>query len=119
MKTRHLMVVIYVRDMARAVAFYRDGLALQLQRESPGWSQLSCGDAFVGLHALDAAAAEAPVPFAGLNLEVEDLDAAIEHVRAHGATLVEVREAEPHVPVRLGVMLDPDGNGFELRQYVR
>jgi predicted enzyme related to lactoylglutathione lyase len=43
-------------------------------------------------------------------------DTAIERAVAHGARLVEIREPEPHVPVRLGVLIDPAGNGFELRQ---
>jgi catechol 2,3-dioxygenase-like lactoylglutathione lyase family enzyme len=111
-----LMVIRYVHDMARAVAFHRDGLGLALMTQSPGWSQLACGDASVGLHGIYKGVAERPVPYAGLNLRVQDLDAAVAHVVAHGARFVEIREAQPRVPVRLAVLLDPDGNGFELRQ---
>jgi hypothetical protein len=34
----------------------------------------------------------------------------------HGAKLLDIREPEPHVPVRLATLTDPDGGGFELRQ---
>jgi len=113
-----LMIVRYVHDMARAVRFHRDGLGLALETEAPGWSLLSCGDARVGLHAIYAGVDERPVPYAGLNLLVDDLDTAVALARAHGATLIAIREAEPRVPVRLAVMLDEDGNGFELRQEI-
>lgn len=116
MSPRNLLVVLYVHDMARAVAFYRDGIGLEVATESPGWSALRCGDASIGLHRVYSAAGEQPVPYAGLNLEVDDLDAAIAQAVEHGATLTEIREPEPHVPVRLGVLVDPEGNGFELRR---
>jgi catechol 2,3-dioxygenase-like lactoylglutathione lyase family enzyme len=114
----HLMIVQYVHEMDRAVAFYRDGVGLAVVSQSPGWSMLACGDALLGLHGVYAGVRERPVPFAGLNLEVDDLDAAVAQAVAHGARLVEIREPEPRVPVRLAVLLDPDGGGFELRQPV-
>jgi len=111
-----MMVIQYVHDMRRAVAFYRDGIGLPVVAESAGWSMLSCGDALLGLHGIYAGVPERPVPYAGLNLQVDELDSAIERAVSQGARLVEIREPEPRVPVRLGVLIDPDGNGFELRQ---
>jgi catechol 2,3-dioxygenase-like lactoylglutathione lyase family enzyme len=119
MKPKSLMIVIYVHDMARAVNFYRDGLGLDLVTQSPGWSMLSCGQSLVGLHHIYKGVTETIVPFAGLNLEVDDLDAAVAHAVSHGATLNEIREPQPRVPVRLAVLTDPDGNGFELRKQYR
>ena len=66
----------------------------------------------------DAGVTERPLPYAGLNLQVTNLDTAIERAVAHGATLTEIREAQPRVPVRLGELVDPEGNGFELRQQI-
>ena len=112
------MTVRYVYDMPRAVAFHRDGLGLTLVSESSGWSILSCGDALVGLHGIYPGVDERPVPHAGLNLQVDLLEVAIEKALTHGATLVALREpSRPFLP-RLAVMLDPDGGGFELRQTV-
>jgi len=113
---RSLMVIQYVHNMGRAVAFYRDGVGLPVVVESPGWSMLGCGDALLGLHGIYAGVAERPVPYAGLNLLVDELEPALERAVAAGARLVEIREPEPRIPVRLGVLIDPEGNGFELRQ---
>ncbi|HEX2559784.1 VOC family protein [Phenylobacterium sp.] len=116
MAPKSLMVIQYVHDMPAAVSFYRDGVGLELVSKSAGWSMFRCGDALVGLHGIYGSVTERPVPYAGLNLEVDDLDPAIERAVAHGARLVEVREPEPGIPVRLGVLIDPNGNGLELRQ---
>lgn len=113
---RNLMIVRYVADMERAYAFHAEGLGLTPVAKSSGWSMLACGDALVGLHLIYGGVSERPVPFAGLNLEVDDLDAAVDRALNAGAMLVEIREPEPHIPVRLAVLIDPDGGGFELRQ---
>lgn len=113
---RNLMIVRYVADMERAYAFHAEGLGLTPVAKAAGWSMLSCGDALVGLHLIYGGVTERPTPFAGLNLEVDDLDAAIRRAVDAGGALVEIREPEPHIPVRLAVLTDPDGGGFELRQ---
>ncbi len=116
MSPRALMVVRYVHDMDRAVAFHRDGLGLEVVMQSSGWSMLACGDALIGLHGIYKSVTERPVPYAGLNLQVDDVEAAIIQAVNHGATLVALREPDrPGLP-RLGILLDPDGGGFELRQ---
>ncbi|HEV2364423.1 MAG TPA: VOC family protein [Caulobacteraceae bacterium] len=113
---RNLMIVRYVHDMEQA--FHELGLGLAPVFRSPGWSMLACGTALVGLHLIDKGVTERPVPWAGLNLEVDDLEAAVARAQACGARLVHIREPEPRVPVRLAVMVDPDGGGFELRRSV-
>jgi predicted enzyme related to lactoylglutathione lyase len=119
MKPKALMVIQYVHDMRSAVTFYRDGIGLDLVVESSGWSMLRCGDAQLGLHGIYPGVAERPVPHAGLNLQVDDLDAAVDRAVKHGAKLVHIREPEPHIPVRLAVLIDANGNGFELRQQTK
>lgn len=115
MRPRSPLIVLYVADMAEAFAFYRDGLSLTPVMNSSGWSMLSCGDLSIGLHLIEPGVDERPVPYAGLNLLVEDLDAAITHAISHGAKLVRrVDSLRDDLP-RLGVMLAPGGNGFELR----
>jgi catechol 2,3-dioxygenase-like lactoylglutathione lyase family enzyme len=115
---RAMMIVLYVPNMAEALAFYRDGLGLEVMSESPGWSRLKCGDSSIGLHHIYAGVTERPVPYAGLNLEVDALEPAIERAVAHGARLVELREPDRAGLPRLAVMRAPGGNGFELRQSV-
>ena len=50
--------------------------------------------------------------------QVDDLDAAVEELKAAGASVLAVREAGGNVPVCLAEVKDPDGNGFELNQSV-
>lgn len=123
MRVRNPMVIHYVRDMERACAFYRDTLGLPEEPTpgsgSPGWNTFRCDGLIVALHILPARGArEAPLPHAGLNLEVDDLDAALAELRAAGGTVCAVQEAGAGVPVRVAEVADPDGNGFELRQHV-
>jgi catechol 2,3-dioxygenase-like lactoylglutathione lyase family enzyme len=113
-----LMVVLYVHDMDRAVAFWRDGVGQPVMTQSPGWSRVGPESGSIGLHLIEAGLEERPVAWAGPNFQVADLDAAVARAVEHGAILDAIREAQPRVPVRLGVLRDPDGNGFELRQPV-
>ena len=113
------MVVQYVYDMPRAVAFYRDALGLPIVSQSSGWSMLSCGDALIGLHIIEPGVSEGLAQHDGLNLQVENLESAVAAVSKSGGSLRTIREAElPHVPVRLAEVKDSEGNAFELRQYV-
>ena len=43
-------VIEFVRDMNRAVKFYRDVLGFQLKFESPGWSEFVTGETTLALH---------------------------------------------------------------------
>ena len=48
MRLNYLM--IFVSDMQRAVAFYRDVLGLPLRFESPQWTEFETGGATLALH---------------------------------------------------------------------
>ena len=48
--------IIFVSDMKRAVAFYRDVLGLPLKFESPGWTEFATDGATLALHAAKATA---------------------------------------------------------------
>ena len=111
------MVIHYVHDMDRAYAFYHETLGLDPDTRSAGWSTLKCGALLVALHSA-VPGGEGTLPHAGLNLQVDDLDAAVEEVQAGGGRLRVLREAGGGVPVRLAEIEDTEGNGMELRQYV-
>jgi lactoylglutathione lyase len=49
-------VIVFVSDMKRSVAFYRDVLGLPLKFESPGWIEFATEGATVALHASGAVA---------------------------------------------------------------
>ena len=50
MRVTKLLYILWVSDMGRAIAFYRDSMGLTLRSESPSWSELTCGDATLALH---------------------------------------------------------------------
>jgi len=56
--------IVFVADMKRSVAFYRDVLGLPLRFESPGWSEFATEGATLALHqantAVEPASANAP-----------------------------------------------------------
>jgi predicted enzyme related to lactoylglutathione lyase len=116
MRTHDPMVIHYVYDMDRAYAFYCETLGLSSDTRSDGWSTLRCGELLVALHIVEAGE-EGPLPYAGLNLRVDDLDMAVKEVAQAGGSVLIVREAGG-VRVRLAEVKDTEGNGFELRQFV-
>ena len=72
----------------------------------------------LALHILDPQSndPDGPLPHAGLNFEVgniEEIQADIENL---GGRLIELREPKGGVPVRVATFQDCEGNGFELRQ---
>lgn len=112
------MFILYVHDMDRAVAFYQQVLGLKILQHTPGWSMLRVGGATLALHILGPKSAEAPAAHAGLSLQVEELDDGIAAVVAAGGGHIVTREPDGFVPVRMCELKDPEGNVFELRQFV-
>ena len=118
MRVRNPMVIHYVHDMDRAINFYKTVFGVESQFESPGWTQLDCGAIVLALHILHAESPdpEAPLPHAGLNFEVDSIEAIEQEIVQLGGQLVELREPDSFVPVRVAMFKDCEGNGFELRQ---
>jgi len=54
-------VILFVRDMERSVAFYRDGLGLPLGMQSPAWTEFELDGTKLALHVSQALG---PVPVA-------------------------------------------------------
>ncbi len=113
--------VLYVRDVARSVAFYTDALGLVLDTEVPGRAAFlsapgSLNDHDLGLFAVGP---DAPGPEAGrvglyhLAWEVGtlgELAAARARLTAHGALV----GATDHLVSKSLYAKDPDGNEFEV-----
>jgi catechol 2,3-dioxygenase-like lactoylglutathione lyase family enzyme len=107
-------VSVPTRDPARAVAWYRDVLGLQVSEhtdgevEAPGltlsfWSPEEQGEKFVANEA-------------GIGLRVPDVNAAVEEARSAG---VEVMGIEDSGVCHMGFIRDLDGNVIILhRRYV-
>jgi catechol 2,3-dioxygenase-like lactoylglutathione lyase family enzyme len=119
MKLRTAM--IFVADLPRMTAFYRDGLGLiaDLETASDRWIELDAGGCQLALHAIpeeiarDLTLTTPPQPREDtpikLLFETADLMQARAHLRACGATM-----GEPS-PWGSCDGLDPEGNVFQIR----
>ncbi len=83
--------IIFVSDMARSVAFYRDNLGLPVRFESAKWTEFETPGSTLALHLADvpsdAAAISADAIPAGqchLSFAVEDIDAFHQEMMAKG-----------------------------------
>ena len=127
MKVRELgHLVLYVHDLRRSAAFYRDVLGWRQILPEPGdepvgAAAFSSGRTHHELLLIEVGADAAPIPQGrhvglyhfGLNVgdSDDDLRAALEQVRAAGATVV---GASDHTVTHSLYILDPDGNEIEL-----
>ena len=109
--------VIFVRNMARSVAFYRDVLGLAIQFESDKWTEFGMPACTLALHMADAPAQKGPSPDAiparvcQLNFAVDDLDAFHQEMIAKGVRCLQPPEEEDFGG-RLAAYADPDGLPF-------
>ncbi len=93
--------IVFVSDMARSIAFYRDVLGLPLGFESAEWTEFETPESTLALHLADvpgnAAAISADAIPAGqchLSFAVEDIDAFHEEMVAKGVTCLQPPEVE-------------------------
>lgn len=111
-------VILYVRDMGRAVGFYRDVLGFgvvfpegeDLSGES--WVVLEAAGTGVALHGGRSVEVGADTP--ELSFVVLDLEAALAEVRGNGGEFGD--PIEPHPGVVFSVGRDPDGHVVTLKQ---
>jgi lactoylglutathione lyase len=105
--------IVFVADMQRSVAFYRDVFGLPLRFESPEWTEFSTAGATLALHKAKGAGpveAGAEISAAGRcrpGLSVDDLDEFHSRVVAKGATCVQAPKEV--FGARIAQYLDPDG----------
>jgi catechol 2,3-dioxygenase len=119
-------LVLYVRDVERSAAFYRDVLGWQQIMPEPGVDPVgvaafSSGRTHHELLLIEVGADATPIP-AGRRIGLyhfglkvgdtdDDLRAALSAVQAAGATVV---GASDHTVTHSLYILDPDGNEIEL-----
>jgi catechol 2,3-dioxygenase-like lactoylglutathione lyase family enzyme len=103
-------IVLYVRDMKRAVGFYRDTLGLELDVESEHWTTFRTGACTLALHATERRELGTGEP--DPTFRVGDVDAERARLAAAGVEVSEIRE--PVAGVRVFDVRDPDGNRISL-----
>lgn len=110
--------VIYVSDMARSTAFYRDTLGLPLKFSSPGWTEFNNSGTTLALHRSMASESGPVRPAAGqatIVFVVEDIQGTYETLKGQGIEFSLPPQAQPS-GITLAVFHDPDGFGITLQQ---
>ena len=105
--------IVFVSDMERSVAFYRDVVGIPLKFESPGWTEFVTEGATLALHKGDAPTPDAKTRGAEqagqcrAGFQVPDLDAFHERMVEHNVSCVQ--EPTETFGVRIAQYVDPDG----------
>ena len=103
--------LVFVRDMPRAVAFYRDALGLTVNVSTPAWSELSIEGATIALHS----GRESGARETGLGFKVSNIDAMVNAIVSYGGFIHAPKtkaQGEPAI-VKAG---DTEGNVFFLSE---
>ena len=108
--------IVFVSDMARSVAFYRDVLGLPLGFESAEWTEFDTPGSKLALHLADGPAVPsqsmAPAGQCQLGFSVEDIDAFHREMIGKGITCLQPPEQEDFGT--LAEYADPDGSPFSV-----
>jgi predicted enzyme related to lactoylglutathione lyase len=107
-------VYLMTRDMSRSIAFYGEGLGLEVVvRYGDDWAELDGGDVRLGLHPTDE-----PLKAGGggatVSFYVTDLDAAVRRVTAAGG---EVGGIHTTPRGRMAMALDTEGNQLHFTEF--
>ncbi len=89
--------IVFVSDMDRSVAFYRDVIGLRLKFESPGWTEFATDGATLALHTsheraeddTDGDSDSMPAGRCLPGLQVPDLDEFHQKMLAHGVPCIQ------------------------------
>ena len=113
-------IIVYVSDMQRSTAFYRDVLGIPLKFSSPGWTEFNTGSTTLALHTSGGTLApqhegRPPAGQAHSGFIVDDIQSANEALKAQDVffSLPPQKQASG---VTLAVLHDPDGLGITLQQ---
>ena len=107
MEITETMVMLMPEDMDRAVAFWRDGVGLEVRSTSPFWSELLAGRTVIALHGGGGSSSVAQ-----LGLRVTDVDAACADIVAAGGAVRSGPEDRTDEGIRLADVIDTEGNAF-------
>ena len=103
--------IVFVSDMKRSVAFYRDVIGLTLKFDSPEWSEFATEGATLALHRAEKGAApvegELPAGHCRPGLSVPDLDAF--HARMVEQHVICTQQPKDLFGAKIAQYLDPDG----------
>ena len=124
---RVMATVVFVRDLARCLTFYRDTLGLEVQESDPDSVSFQMENVYFLLLEVSAAADLIRSEANELKIEggprgllaagVEDVDAAYEALKAKGVTFLRPPTNQPW-GLRTAHFADPEGNLWEINQSI-
>ena len=106
------VVYLYVSEMERSLAFYRDLLGIPLEGDAD-WQEATLGGTRFALHASHEGIGELSSGTIHVSLEVADVDAAAERMRSAGVSARETMRDEWGAALQV---VDPDGYEIYLFQ---
>lgn len=113
-------VILYVKDAAKTVPFYRDTLGLAVKVNEGGWVELESGPVTLALHSDDKLPANRQGGEPIVVFNVENIQTAYEALKAKGVQF----ESEPNVVCeaegktgKSADFKDPDGNRLSIFGY--
>jgi catechol 2,3-dioxygenase-like lactoylglutathione lyase family enzyme len=106
-------LILFVAEMERSVAFYRDVLGLPLQAHSPYWTEFALEGCVLALHhgGVPCQRPEGGERAGSVQLcfPVDDVEATFAAVTARGVPVKTMPTLLPEENIQLAVVLDPDG----------
>ncbi len=110
-------VIVFVSNMERSVAFYRDILGLSVKHQSPKWTEFGTGETTLALHLADTADhphthATMPAGHCHIGLSVTDLNAFHAAMVGKGVKCIQPPKKEDFGS--LAIYADPDGLPFSV-----
>jgi catechol 2,3-dioxygenase-like lactoylglutathione lyase family enzyme len=113
----HGNTTIMVKDFAKAFDFYASTLGLDVaMRAGNDWAELTAPGLTIGLHAAIHGEPVGGGPGVTIGLQVENLDAAMDELKAKGVNFPHVIEADGR---RFAYFNDPEGTTLYLAQLGR
>ena len=112
--------IVFVSDMSRSVAFYRDVFGLPLKFETPGWTEFATEGATLAPHATDVpstgdgALDDLPAGRCRTGFSVEKLDEFHAKMLANDVTCAQ--QPSEVFGVRIAQYVDPDGMALGVSQ---
>ncbi len=110
-------VIVFVSDMDKSIAFYRDVLGMPIRQQSQKWTEFDTGGTTLALHLADAAGhphahATMPAGHCHIGLTVPDLGAFHKEMIAKGVKCIQQPKKEEFGS--LAIYADPDGLPFSV-----
>ena len=107
--------MVFVSDMDRSVAFYRDVIGLPMKFQSPGWTEFSTEGATLVLHLAESLGVPSPTERAGMcrpGFSVQNLDEFHQRMVSNGVPCIQ--EPKLIYGAKVAQYSDPDGLTFSI-----